>query len=93
MISNQEVAKNYIISNDQSYKMKDLVKLIYTIHQVPIVEKQHSFVEADTNQPVILMDSCFRNEITDIKGDNSALRSIGWEPTYSVEEILREMGN
>jgi GDP-mannose 4,6-dehydratase len=93
LISNQEVAKNYIVCNDHSYTMKDLVKLIYTIHHVPIVEKHYSFVEASTNLPVIMMDSCFRNEITDIKGDNSALRSIGWEPTYSVEEILREMGN
>ena len=33
------------------------------------------------------MDSCFRNEITDIKGDNSALKSIGWSPKYNIEEI------
>lgn len=90
-ISEQDLAKNYVISNDDSYKMKDLVKLLYSIHNIHLVERDNVFVEISTNMPVVIMDSCFRNEITDIKGDNSSLKSIGWKQNYSVEEILKEM--
>ena len=37
------------------------------------------------------MDSCFRIDTTDIKGDNSDLKSIGWMPRYTVEDTLKEM--
>lgn len=91
LISKQDVAKNYIISNDNSYKIKDLVKLIYNICDIDIFENNNTLFEVNSKKEVVIMDSCFRNEITDIKGDNSALKSIGWSPTYNIEEILREM--
>ncbi len=93
LIADQEKAKNYIISNDTSYRIKDLVKLIYNINNINLCDLGNALIDAASKLPVVLMDSCFRNEITDIKGDNSALKSIGWEPKYTIEETLREMGN
>ena len=93
VIANQSTARDYIVSSDESYKIKDLVKLIYNMANIDIVEKNNMFVELDSKLPVIIMDSCFRNEITDIKGDNASLKSIGWTQSYSIEETLREMRN
>lgn len=92
-ISEQEIAKNYIISSDDSYKIKDLVKLIYNLQNINLSEEGNSLVDANTRLRVVIMDSCFRNDITDIKGDNTALKSIGWFPKYSIEDTLREMGS
>jgi GDP-mannose 4,6-dehydratase len=91
LIAEQDVAKNFIISNDFSFKIKDLVKLIYNICNIDVYEKNNTLIESDTKKTVVIMDCCFRNEITDIKGDNSSLKSIGWQPTYTIEDTLREM--
>jgi GDP-D-mannose dehydratase len=93
MIAEQPLAKNYVISSDDSYKIKDLVKLIYNIHDIVLIEKENILIDAKTLSPVVIMDACFRNEITDIKGDNYTLKAIGWKPTYTIEETMKEMGN
>lgn len=93
LIAEQNIPKNYIISNDTSYKIKDLVKIIYNINNIDIFEENNTFFEIKSNKPVVIMDSCFRNEITDIKGDNSDLKSIGWKAKYTIEDTLREMSS
>jgi GDP-D-mannose dehydratase len=93
LIANQDNAKNYVISSDESFRVKDLVKLIYNLKDIHTYEKNNSLIDSVTNKEVVIMDSCFRNEITDIKGDNSALKSIGWIQKYGIEETLREMGS
>jgi len=92
LIAEQDIAKNYIISNDSSYKVKDLVKTIYKLHNIDVFEKDNSLIEVDSQKAVVIMDSCFRTDTTDIKGDNSDLKSIGWELKYTIEDTLREMG-
>ena len=84
--------KNYVISNDTSYKVKDLVKTIYKLHNIYVFEKDNSLIDVESQKKIVIMDSCFRIDTTDIKGDNSDLKSIGWEPTYSIEDTLKEMG-
>jgi nucleoside-diphosphate-sugar epimerase len=34
LIAEQDTAKNYVISNDDSYKVKDLAKLIYNLREI-----------------------------------------------------------
>jgi GDP-mannose 4,6-dehydratase len=92
LIAEHDITKNYVISNDNSYKVKDLVKTIYKLCDINIVEKDNSLVEVNSQKEVVIMDSCFRIDTTDIKGDNSKLKSIGWEPRYTVEDTLNEMG-
>ena len=93
LIANQDNAKNYVISSDESFRVKDLVKLIYNLRDIHTYEKNNALIDSDNNKQVVIMDSCFRNDITDIKGDNSALKSIGWIQKYGIEETLREMGS
>ena len=85
--------KNYVISNDTSYKVKDLVKTIYKLHNIYVFEKDNSLIDVESQKKIVVMDSYFRNDTTDIKGDNSDLKSIGWAPTYTVEDTLREIGS
>jgi GDP-mannose 4,6-dehydratase len=92
LIADQDNAKNYVISNDESYKVKDLVKIVYNLRGINLYEKDNSLIDTVSGTPVVIMDSCFRSDITDIKGDNSTLKSIGWVQKYSIEETLREMG-
>jgi GDPmannose 4,6-dehydratase len=92
LIAEQDIPKNYIISNDSSYKVKDIVKTIYKLRNIYLFEKDNSLVAVDSQAAVIIMDSCFRSDTTDIKGDNSDLKSIGWAATYTIEDTLREMG-
>ena len=91
LIAEQDMPKNYVISNDTSYKVKDIVKTIYKLRNIDLFQKDNSLIDVESQKAVVIMDSCFRSDTTDIKGDNSDLKSIGWEPTYSIEDTLREM--
>lgn len=93
LIAEQNTPQNFIISSDSSHNMKDLVKIIYNLQDIELIEQNNSLIDIASNKPVVIMDSCFRNEITDIKGDNTTLKSIGWTQKYTIEEILREMSN
>ena len=91
LIAEQDMPKNYVISNDTSYKVKDLVKTIYKLHNIYVFEKDNSLIDVESQKKIVIMDSCFRIDTTDIKGDNSDLKSIGWMPRYTVEDTLKEM--
>jgi GDPmannose 4,6-dehydratase len=92
LIAEKGIPQNYVISNDNSYKVKDLVKTIYKLRNIDLYEKDNSLIAVDSQKAVVIMDSCFRSDTTDIKGDNSDLKSIGWEPKYTIEDTLREIG-
>ena len=53
--------------------------------------KDNSLIDVESQKKIVIMDSCFRIDTTDIKGDNSDLKSIGWMPRYTVEDTLKEM--
>jgi GDP-mannose 4,6-dehydratase len=93
LIGKQDIPQNYIISSDNSHNIKDLVKMIYNLQDINLVEQNNMLIDNSSKTPVIIIDSCFGNEITDIKGDNSNLKSIGWKSLYTIEDILREMSN
>ena len=91
LIAEQDIPKNYVISNDSSYKVKDIVKTIYKLRNIDVFEKDNSLIDVESQKEIVIMDSCFRIDTTDIKGDNSDLKSIGWMPRYTVEDTLKEM--
>lgn len=90
-ISKENVSKNFIISNYESFKIKDLVKQIYQLNNIELIEKENSFIFKETSEIVINFNQNFRNDFSDIKGDNSLLCSLGWKPVYTIFDILKDL--
>ena len=81
LIISQETGDNYLICNDVSHKMYDLVVELYKKNGI-----------TDT-LPLIIENSMFGfdNIPTNITGKQVKLRELGWKPTITIDEILNEL--
>ena len=81
VIISQETGDNYLICNEVSYKMYDLVVELYKKMGI-------------TNDlPLIIENEMFGFDVvpTNITGKQVKLRDLGWKPTITIEQILNEL--
>ena len=71
---------DYVCSTGISHSVKDLV--IYTFNKVGLNWKDYVEIDKKHLRP---------EELKDLKGDCSKLKSIGWKPTYTFETMIDEM--
>lgn len=89
---------NYVICNNENYKIIDLVKHIYSFCGIKLYEKiihdKVYYYEDNTNLPVIEITNEKRGYDTSITNINSMpikLTKLGWSPTISIHDILCEI--
>ena len=75
-----ETPDDYVCSTGISHSVKDLVE--YTFNSVNLKWEDYVGVDKKHLRP---------EELKDLKGDCSKLKSIGWEPTYTFESMVDEM--
>jgi GDP-D-mannose dehydratase len=93
-ILEEKNGNNYLICNDNSYKITDLVKLLYSRANINLIKDNNIFYDSNTNLPVISIQEnqlSFESALTNISGTATNLKNIGWEPLISIENILDEI--
>ena len=82
LILQQETPDDFVCSTNVSYTVKDLVE--YVFGKLDLDWKKYVGVDQKYLRP---------EELTDLKGDSSKLRKLGWKPHYTFESMLDEMIN
>jgi GDP-mannose 4,6-dehydratase len=93
-ILEEKNGNNYLICNDNSYKIIDLVKLLYSRANINLIKDNNIFYDSNTNLPVIVIQEnqlSFESAPTNITGTANNLKNIGWEPLISIKNILDEI--
>ena len=93
-ILEEKNGNNYLICNDNSYKIIDLVKLLYSRANINLIKDNNIFYDSNTNLPVIIIQEnqlSFESAPTNISGTATNLKNIGWEPLISLKNILDEI--
>jgi GDP-D-mannose dehydratase len=89
LILAQPTGANYNICGDESVKVEYLVKTIYALHGIELVQTGACYVDSASGLPVIHTGNHFRAEVSNITGVNTYLRALGWSPR-SVHDTLRD---
>lgn len=79
MIIDSEINEDFIFSSNSLIKIFNFVNLFFSLHNLNIDE----YVDYDSGLN--------RNEDISIFGDNRKLKSIGWNPKYSIEDLILDM--
>jgi GDP-D-mannose dehydratase len=101
IITNKPGGQDYNICNMRSYKMYDLVIDMYKKSGITLKENEKENINEnilyniDTGLPVIKINKDINNGLdqteNNIQGLPTKLLSLGWTPTYTVNDILDEI--
>jgi GDP-D-mannose dehydratase len=83
-------ANDYLVCRNESVKIQDLVEMVYRNFGIHLEKRGNQFFSEDKLVINISPDlGC--ESISNIKGVGQRLRSLGWSPKISVEDIVREI--
>jgi GDP-mannose 4,6-dehydratase len=91
-IVSQDRGDSYLISNDLSHKVVDLVTKLYSAGCIELDRKGDILYSED--KPVIIIGNGtlgFDSQPTNITGESIKLKKLGWKPLVSIDNILREL--
>jgi len=80
LILQQDNPDDFVCSTGISHSVLDLVK--YTFGKLELDWEKYVKVDEKYLRP---------EELTDLKGDSTKLRKLGWEPKYTFESMMDEM--
>jgi GDPmannose 4,6-dehydratase len=87
----QEKGDNYLICNDQSHLVYDLVRQLYRIGGIEVEEIKNGLKEKNSDLPVLIIKEKhlgFDSTPTNIKGEAKKLKKLGWKPIIKADNIL-----
>jgi GDP-D-mannose dehydratase len=90
----QPTGDNYLICNDESHKVYDLVIQLYVLSGIEVYKTEHGLIDTNTGYPILNINDNQRvRDVvpSNIRGDATKLKMLGWNPTISVETILNEL--
>lgn len=92
-ILTQEDAANYVICNDSSISVLQIVLDIYKAFGIKLRRKGDAYVDEKTGEIVFTVSkgNSRSEQVNNIQGDNSRLKGLGWEPEYKVYDIIEEL--
>ena len=92
LILEQPIGDTYIISGNESIKILDLVLKVYSNNGIPIVVKDNVLYSGDK---IVASIETTNNGIDtvpiDIRGNSDKLKQLGWNPIYTIEDIIKEL--
>jgi len=80
LILQQDNPDDFVCSTGISHSVQDLVE--YTFNKLDLDWKQYVTTDAKYLRP---------EELKDLKGDSTKLRTLGWKPNYTFETMIDEM--
>jgi GDP-mannose 4,6-dehydratase len=90
----QSIGDTYLICNNESHKVYDLVMKLYLLSGIEVNKTENGLVEQKSGLQILLTDDHqFGRDLVplNIRGEAKKLKGIGWEPSYSVENILKSL--
>jgi GDP-D-mannose dehydratase len=92
LICKQDKGDNYIICNDESVKISDVVLLIYHKNGINAILCDYQIIEKETNK--IIATTILNRQgdnVCNIKGCVTKLKNLGWKPTLNIKDILQNI--
>lgn len=93
-IISQSCGDNYLICNNKSYKMIDLVMKLYEISGIVLNRQNNILYESISMAEVVIIQDIqlgFDLVPTNISGVSTKLNRLGWSPIMSIEDILEDL--
>lgn len=94
MIISQDKGDTYLICNDESHKVYDLVLKLYSLSGIEVDKKENALYEKSSClQTIIIEDKQlgFESTPTNIRGEAIKLTELGWKPMKPIESIIDEL--
>jgi GDP-D-mannose dehydratase len=93
-IMEQPKGDTYVICNKESALISTLVFKMYEMAGVRVVAKPGGIYEIDTNLQVVCIEQTGKGldiQPIDIRGEPVKLEKLGWNPTFSIDDILNDI--
>lgn len=93
-IIRQDTGENFLICNYHSYKILDIVKMIYKENGIDLYQKENILYCSITYDPVVVIAGALKEidtQVINIQGYPNRLLSIGWVPEYDVELLVKDI--
>jgi GDPmannose 4,6-dehydratase len=90
-IIQQQNGADYLICNDFSVKVYDLVLKIYQNNGINLVNINNTLQDSETGSPVVIIDEKRAgNDVvpTNIRGECIKLKELGWIPKCEINDLL-----
>ena len=92
LICKQDKGDNYIICNDESVKISDVVIDIYKTSGINVVYDNQNIVEKETNKIIATtLSTRLGDNVCNIKGCVTKLKNLGWKPTLNIKDIVKNI--
>ena len=93
-IISQEKGETYLICNDESYKVYDLVLQLYSNAGIVLEQKENGLHEKDSGLGVLLIEDKnygYDSTPTNIRGKSKKLKELGWNPMWTIKDTLENL--
>lgn len=91
LILEQDSADNYLLCGGNHMKVEDIVIAIYALCNIHLIKHKNIYIDSKTKLPVIEVGTPLRNTITNINGNATKLKAIGWDPKFDMSAIIKDM--
>lgn len=94
MIISQDKGDTYLICNDESHKVYDLVLKLYSLSGINVEKMENGLKENSSGLQILLIENKmlgFDLAPTNIRGEAKKLKELEWKPMISIEKILNEL--
>jgi GDPmannose 4,6-dehydratase len=93
-ILSQSSGNNYLICNEESHKICDLVIELYSLSSIEIELKDNLFYEKNSGLQIMFIEDIYTGTDStpiNIRGEANHLNKIGWKPLLSKSDILHQL--
>ena len=90
-ILSQPSGNNYLICNEESHKICELVEKMYRLANIIVEKRENTYYDIDCDLPILIIEESPHGLDTTaihIRGSPSHLLNIGWSPKMNINEIL-----
>ena len=90
-IISQDNGDTYLICNDESHKILDVVLKLYSLSEIELEKRENVLYEKNTGLEVLAIENDkmgLDSTIVNIRGKATKLKKLGWNPVVSIEQIL-----
>jgi len=91
LIIRENIGDNYLICNDYSVKIYDLVIQIYLNQGIKLEKRENDLYDIDSGLKVVVIEDIqkgFDTVPTNIQGECIKLKNLGWNPNVKINDIL-----
>jgi GDP-D-mannose dehydratase len=93
-IISQEKGDSYLICNNESHKVYDLVMKLYLNAGIEVDTKENALYEKSSGLKIMTIEDKqlgFDSTPTNIRGEAIKLKELGWLPSKPIKSILEEL--